>query len=123
MVPVLSRAHTVDAPNPAVNSWTPYSSVWLATEVDQVKVTVEEPVEVTLPYQISSSAPTEPANCTPLVQVVTPPPDTAVRVPAARWAKTTSTSPTFCGDTARVLRPVPTLEVKLPTAAMLPGVT
>ncbi len=57
---------------------------------------VEEPVVVTLPNQISSSAPTDPANCTPLVQVVTPPPDTEVSVPVVdRSAKTASTSPTL----------------------------
>ncbi len=60
-----------------------------------------------------------PANCTPLVQVVTPPPDDRrewSRPPT--WAKTTSTSPTVCGDTARVVRPVPTVELKVPTAVI-----
>ena len=88
---------------------------------DHVKVTVDDPVEVTLPYQISSSGARDPANCTALVQVVTPPPDTDDRVPTAEepaWAKTMSTSPAVCGETAKVVSPEPSAEVKVPTAVM-----
>src|SRR5579863_2623671 len=100
MVPVLSSAHTVEDPSPAVNSWAPYSGWWPVMEVDQLKVMVEAPTEVILPYQISSSTPTDPENCTALVHVVTPPPEIDVSVdPVRRWAKTTKTSPMVCGDT------------------------
>ena len=120
----MSKLHTVEAPRPAVNSWAPYSAVWPVIEVDQVKVMVEDPVEVMVPYQSSSSAPTDPVNCTALCQVVTPPPDTAVSVvPEARWAKTTSTSPRCWVVTAIVVID-PVLEVKLPTALIeVVGVT
>ena len=119
--PVLSMAHTVDAPRPALNSWAPYSAMWPVMEPDHVKVMVEAPVVVTLPYQSSASAPTEPLNCTALVQVVTPPPETDVTVvPVAllTWAKTASTSPTVLGDTAKVVRADPSAEAKVPTAVM-----
>ena len=88
---------------------------------DHVKVMADAPAVVTLPYQISSSPPTDPANCTALVQVVTPPPETDDTVPTVAvpaWAKTTSTSPAVLGDTARVVRPEESAEVKVPTAVM-----
>ena len=119
-VPVLSRAHTVDAPRPALNSWAPYSLESDATELDQPKVMVEAPVVVTLPNQSSSSPPTDPSNCTALVQVLTPPPLTEVTVgPAALvLANTARTSPTVFGDTATVVSPVPVAEARVPTAVM-----
>ncbi len=76
-------------PKPAVNSWAPYSGVWVETDPDQLKVMVEDPVVVTLPNQTSMSPPNDvPANATPLVQVVTPPPVTedSVRVVTPTWA-------------------------------------
>ncbi len=123
-VPVLSVAHTVEAPSPALNSSTPYSATCPVMELDQLKLTVADPVVVTLPYQISSSAPTDPAKLRALVQVATPPPETddTVKPAALVWAKTTSTSPAVLGDTARVLVPDPSTEAKVPTAVMVPVV-
>ncbi len=94
-VPDLSSAQVVVDPSPALYSWTPYSAVCEAMELDHVKVMVDAPVVVTLPNQISSSAASDPANCTPFVQVATPPPETddTVGVVDPTWAKTTSTSP------------------------------
>ena len=68
---------------------------------------VEEPVEVTWPYQISVSPPKDPENCFSLVQVLTPPPeiDVTVRLADPDWAKTSSTSPTVCGLSANVESP------------------
>ena len=54
-VPDLSRAQTVLAPNPALNSWAPYSVATPEIELDHVKVMVEDPAVVTLPNQISES--------------------------------------------------------------------
>jgi len=121
MVPVLSSDHTVVDPNPAVNSWAPYSWVWLVTEPDQVKVIVEDPVVVTLPYQISSSPPMDPSNCTALLQVLTPPPeiDDTVTVLVDVRAETSSTSPVVWGSTAKVVRPDPTAVARLPTDVMV----
>src|ERR1700722_13414397 len=122
--PLLSRVQIVFDPNPAVNSWAPYSMVCPVMELDQVKVMVDAPVVVTVPNQSSSSSPAEPANCTPLVQVVTPPPeidDTLGVVVDPASANTTSTSPTVWGDTARVPRPDPSLEVRLPTGVISAG--
>src|SRR5580704_16933433 len=119
-VPVLSSAHTVPDPSPAVNSSAPYSTSWPAIEPDHVKVTVEEPVVVTVPYQISLSDEPLGARLTALCQVVTPPPDTddKLMVDDPPWAKTTSTSPAVLGDTPRVVSPVPLAEVIVPTAVM-----
>src|ERR1700688_4086884 len=91
-------------------------------EPDHVKVMVEDPVVVTLPNQISVSNPTDPANCTALVQVLTPPPeiDDTVTPVVPSWAKTANTSPAVWGVTARVVRPTPVADVKLPTGAMDP---
>jgi hypothetical protein len=70
--------------------------VWPEIELDHAKVRVEVPVVVTCPYQISSSAPIDPSNCSALVQEVTPPPDSddKVTLVVPTWAKTSSTSPT-----------------------------
>ena len=79
---------------------------------------VDDPVEVTLPYQISSSAPTDPANCTPLVQVVTPPPETDVRVPARPLGEDHEHVTHGLRGHRQGGEAVPTLEVKLPTAVI-----
>ena len=55
-VPVLSTLQLVPDPSAVLNSWAAYSVLRPETDPDQVTVTVELPVEVTLPYQISSSA-------------------------------------------------------------------
>ena len=82
-------------------------------------MTVEEPVEVTLPNQISVATPLAP-NCTALVQVPTPPPltDDTVAVVVAS-ANTTRASPTPWGDTARVVSDVPEMDAKVPTWVMV----
>ena len=56
-VPVLSTPHAVADPSEELNSWAEYSAVWPVIEPDQVTVMVAAPAVVTLPYQISSSAP------------------------------------------------------------------
>jgi len=115
-VPDVSSVHAVLAPHPALNSWAPYSALWVPRALDQVNVTVEAPVAVTWPYQISSSVVPVPENCTPLVQAVTPPPemDDTVGVVVLSSAKTTSRSPTVWGDTANVVRATPCAEVMVP---------
>jgi len=52
-----SSAQTVLVPRPAVNSWALYSGLSLEISPDQLTVMVEGPVEVTVPYQISTSWP------------------------------------------------------------------
>ena len=79
-VPDLSSPHTVVVPSDELNSWAPYSVLSPVIELDHVKVIVDDPAVVTLPNQISSSVPSAPANCTPLVQVLTPPPLTELTV-------------------------------------------
>ena len=118
--PDLSSAHVAAGPSPASNSWAPYSAVWVVRALDHVNETVEAPVVVTGPYQISSSVVPDPENCTPSVHVVTPPPETddTVGVVVLRAAKTTSTSPTVWGDTASVVRAVPCIVTELATGAI-----
>lgn len=118
MVPDLSRAHTVGAPS-VLNSWAPYSVVSPLTGLDHVKETVEAPAVVTGPYQISSSVVPDPANCTPIVHVVTPPPETddTVGVAESTSAYATSTSPTAWGLSDSAVTPGPAAVEKAPTAS------
>ena len=119
-VPVLSVAHTVEAPRLELNSWAPYSASNPAMELDQLKVMVEDPAVVTFCRPDLVSTPPVPVNATALVHVATPPPDTEDTVcpVVPTSANTTSTSPTVLGLTAKVVRAVPVWEVRLPTALM-----
>src|SRR5580692_12634600 len=76
------------------------------------------PVEVTVPYQSSTSLPTDPWNCAAFFHVVTPPPDIDDTSRVWPMIPTTITSPTVLGETARVVRAVPWAETRLPTAVM-----
>src|SRR5580692_9889625 len=76
------------------------------------------PVEVTVPYQSSTSLPTDPWNCPAFFHVVTPPPDIDDTDRVWPMIPTTITSPVVLGDTARVVSAVPFAEARLPTAVM-----
>jgi len=76
------------------------------------------PVEVTVPYQISTSLPSDPWNCDAFFHVVTPPPEIDDTERVWPMIPTTITSPMVLGDTARVVRAVPWAETRLPTAVI-----
>jgi hypothetical protein len=115
IVPALSRAHVVPAPNPAVNSWAEYSIV-PDRFPDHLNVMVDAPVAVTVPYQSSTSFPTEPWNCDAFFHVVTPPPEMDETERVRPRIPTTITSPVVLGDTAKVVRALPFFDTNVPTA-------
>src|SRR5580658_1271881 len=110
--PVVSSVQTELDPRPAVNSWASYSALCPVIDPDSVKVMVDDPVEVTWPYQSSYSRGSPvPTYWIALLQVVTPPPETEVVVTALSSCSsmTTSTSPTVCGSTDSVVMAAPKL--------------
>jgi hypothetical protein len=113
-----SLAHKVKGPRPAVNSWTVSSTLREPTGEENLTVTDEAPVVLTVPSQSSRSCEALSEKETSLAQAVAPPPVTEVTVAVAEDTFTVRTraSPRFLGLTGTELTPSPCTSVSLPTA-------